>query len=47
MNKRTAGTNTVLRIVALYPADVLQSSGTTLVSNGQLVFQFLSNVVAI
>lgn len=40
-NKTTPGTNTCLVIVGLYPGDVLQSSPTTEVPNGQLLFQFL------
>ena len=45
MNKRTAGTNTVLRITALYPGDILQSSAFTEVPNGLLIFKFLPGVV--
>lgn len=40
-NKTTGGTNTVLTCIGLYPGDILQTSATTEVTNGQLLFQFL------
>ncbi len=40
-NKTTAGTNTVLVVVGLYPGDVLTTDPTKTVPNGQLIFQFL------
>ncbi len=40
-NKTTAGTNTVLVCIGLYPGDVLQSTAFTEVPNGQLLFKFL------
>lgn len=46
-NKTTAGSNTAIQIIGLYPGDVLQSSAFTEVPNGQLLFQFLSAVVAV
>lgn len=40
-NKTTSGTNTVLTCIGLYPGDILQTSPSVEVPNGQLLFQFL------
>lgn len=41
LNKNTKGTNTCILIIAMYPADGLQSNAVLEVPNGQLVFQFV------
>lgn len=42
LNKSTAGTNTVLEIVALYPNDLASGSATTEINGGHVIFKFLN-----
>lgn len=47
LNKSTAGTNTVLEIVALYPNDLAAGSATTEISGGHVIFKFIPAAVAV
>lgn len=47
LNKSTAGTNTVLEIVALYPNDLAAGSATTEINGGHVIFKFIPAAVAV
>jgi hypothetical protein len=46
-NKSTAGTNTVVEIVGLYPNDLAAGSATTEINGGHVIFKFIPAAVAV